>query len=350
MPPAGPTPPTDKLSAWFWPNLVLLALLAPFATWWFQQHLELYFTEIVLIGGGLSLWAALRVAYGFIEKVGKVDPAALSRRALGSPEATLLLAVAIVAMAALWQTTNSFYFEYAGGAAGDKEFALQVSRVPDGTPFMPDAIVGPASKVAGQAFPFKGEKAELVCRIVKPLRYEPLPCSIDGTEAKRIKVPGSFTAKAFHLLRIVPAPVLFADLPASADQVDYRYQLDVTTGGATYTLPDLRKQTVFAGAKGADMPLVLALQDRQEYEQYLGSSLRAMGGNADSSIRTAAVLVLRAKVWDAFEAKTGQRLRFSLKFIEKRDGQVHASEVEGFPLDYTVSADKVQTIWLPQLQ
>lgn len=344
-----PAPASVRPSAWFWPNLVLLAILAPFATWWFQQHLQLYFTEVVLIGGGLTLWAFLRAGYGLIEKVGKVDPAAMSRRALGSPEATLLLLVAAAAMAGLWLKSNSFYLEYAGGASGDKEFVVQVTRAADGAPFIPDAAVGPATKVAGQVFFFRGEPAELSCRIVKPLRYEPLLCPIGATEAKRVKVPEDFTPRAFHLLRIVPAPALFDELPKSGDPVDYRYQLEVATDGASFALPDWRRQTVFAGAKGADMPFVLALQDRQEYEQYLGSSLRAMGVSAESSSSTAAVLVLRTKTWDAFDAKAGKRLRFSLRRIEQRDGQVQASVVEGFPQEYTVTADKVQTIWLPKL-
>lgn len=335
-------------SRWFWPNLVLLAALAPFATYWFKQHLELYLTEVLLIGGGITVWAALRIAFGLAEKLGKLDPLSLSQRALGSPETTLLLIVAMIAMAVLWRTTNSFYFQYEGGAAGDSEFVVRVNRLADGTPFMPDAAVGPATKVAGQAFLFRGEKAELECKIVKPLLYEPLTCSIDVGEAKRVRVPGGFKGKSFHLLRIVPVPELYQELPEGVDQPDVHYRLDVTVDGKTHAIDDIRRQTIYAGGMGADMPLVLGLQDRQDYEQYLGAALRAMSVEKDSSARMAAVLVVRTKTWDVLDARTGQRLRFSLKRRERRDGKETSIEVDGFPAEYVVTSDKVQTVWIPK--
>jgi hypothetical protein len=110
-PPASPTAPVPpaRNRRWFWCNLLALAALAPIATWWFQKHLELAFTEVWLIGGGLSLWAFLRAGYGLVETIGEVDPASLSRRALASPETSLVLAVATLALALAWWKTNSFY-------------------------------------------------------------------------------------------------------------------------------------------------------------------------------------------------------------------------------------------------
>ena len=352
VPSGTPLPtPVDRPSRWFWPNLVLLAVLAPFATYWFKQHLELYLTEVVLIGGGISLWAAGRIAFGLAEKLGKLDPLAQSRRALGSPEATLLLSVATIAFIALWWTTTSFYLQYEGGAAGDREFVVRVSRVADRTPFMPDMTVGPATKVAGQAFLFRGQQANLECKIVKPLLYEPLPCSIDLREAKRIRVPAGFKGRSFHLLRIVPTPALYDELPESDDRPEVSYRLEISADGKALApaIVDLRRQTIYAGGSGPDMPLVLGLQDRQDYEQYLGSALRAMSVESNSATRMAAVLVLRTKPFDAVDAKAGQRLRFSLKRSVKRDGKESSSEVDGFPAEYVVTDEKVQTIWLPKL-
>jgi hypothetical protein len=36
-------------------NLIPLALLAPFATYWFQLHMQFYFAGIVLVGGGITV-------------------------------------------------------------------------------------------------------------------------------------------------------------------------------------------------------------------------------------------------------------------------------------------------------
>jgi hypothetical protein len=347
--PAPAAPPKDAgRSRWFWPNLIILAALAPFATHWFKQHLELHFTEVLLIGGGITAWAALRVALALAEKLGKLDPLSLSQRALSSPETTLLLAVALVVMVALWKTTNSLYVQYDGGGAGDRQFVVRVSRASDRTPFMPDLVVGPATKFAGQAFLFRGEKVDLECKIVAPLSYEALPCSIDIGEAKRISVPGGFKSKTFHLLRIVPQPVLYAELPEKADQPNVRYRLDVTVDGKSYAIDDIRRQTIYAGGKGQDMPLVLSMQERPDYELYLGAALRAMGVEKDSSMRMAAVLSIRTITWDQLDARPGQRLRLSLKRLERRDGKEAVSEMDGFPTEYVVNRDKVQTVWIPQ--
>jgi hypothetical protein len=62
----------------------------------------------------------------------------------------------------------------------------------------------------------------------------------------------------------------------------------------------------------------------------------------------AAVLVVRTKTWDVLDARTGQRLRFSLKRRERRDGKETSIEVDGFPAEYVVTSDKVQTVWIPK--
>lgn len=349
QPPAPPAPaPPAEGGPWFWCNLLALALLAPFVTWWFHKHLDLYLTEVLLIGGGLSLWAVLRAVYGMVETLGKIDPASLSRRALASPETSLVLAVAAVAFALAWGKTNSFYIEYDGSGADDREFIVQVSH-PDGRPFLPEFTVGPAAKVAGRAFVFQGEPQELVCRIVKPLNYKPQPCPIGGREALRVKVPGDFEQRAFHLLRIVPHIGLFQELPDVKDQPSVRYELRVEAGGVAHTLPDLRRQTVFAGALKADLPLLMGGHDRAEYQDELSAELRAASVEEDSAARIAAKLARRERVWPAFDVQAGQLLRLSLRRIEQQSGRDTAREVDGFPFDYTVTADKVQTIWMPRL-
>ena len=331
----------------FWTNLVLLLCLAPFATYWFQRHLEFYFTEIVLIGGGITVWVFLRLVYGLLQKLGKVDPIDLSRRFLASPEATLILSAAAIGLLLLWFTTTSLYFQFEGGSGGDREYVVQVTRSTDGFPYIPDATVGPAIRVAGQARLLRGESVSLTCTIVKPLRFEPLPCPVKIGLSKRVRVPADFKAKTYHLLRIVPAPSLYRELPRDTDVPETRYSLHVAIDGQTLIFDDLRKQTLYSGGRGSDMALVLGLEDQQGYERFLGTSLRAAGLDEPSSTKIAAVLALRTKTWDALDAREGQKLQFSLRHTWKEDGTLRTRAVDGFPVDYTVTADKVQTIWLP---
>jgi hypothetical protein len=346
-PPPAATPVPHGPGRRFWFNLGLLAVLAPFATYWFQQHLELYFTEIVLIGGGITVWVFLRAAAGLLQSLGKLDALAWSQRLLASAEATLLLCAAAVGLLLLWFTTTSLYFQYEGGGAGDKEFVVQVSRKQDGSPYMADTTVGPAARVAGQALLLRGSAVPLTCTIVRPLNFEPLDCPVQTGRSRRVRVPADFTPRAYHLLRIVPAAGLYRELPRDTDTPDARYNLQVAVGGRTLRFDDLRKQTIHAGGRGSDMALVLGLEDPLTYERFLGASLRAAGINEQSAATMAAVLALRTRTWDALDARQGQTLRFSLQHTWNEGGQVLVRDVEGFPMDYTVTADKVQTIWLP---
>jgi hypothetical protein len=333
---------------WFVVNLVLLLLIAPFATYWFQQHVQFYFTEIVLVGGGITLWVFLRGAWAIAEKVGKVDALDLSRRWLASPESTLVLVVVALLLLVLWRTTTSLYFEYSAGGSGDRDFVVRVTRTADGAPYLGDATVGPATRVAGQALPFAGESVPLTCTIIKPLRYEPLDCSVTIGESRRVKVPAGFKPRTYHLLRIVPSPSLYSELPGAADTPEARYSLQVAANGVTTTVTgDLRRQTVYAGGRGADMALVREVEDAESYEWFLGASLRAAGVGPEVATKMAATMALRTQTWDGLDAREGQQLVFAVKRVRKADGREQVTDAIAEPVTYTVTAERVQTIWIP---
>jgi hypothetical protein len=89
--PSSRTPPHPR---WFWINVVSLCLLAPWATYWFQQHLKLYFTGIVIVGGAFSIWALFQAMWGFLQKSAKVDTWEHSRKLLAKPDVTAILFIA----------------------------------------------------------------------------------------------------------------------------------------------------------------------------------------------------------------------------------------------------------------
>ncbi|MBC7983952.1 MAG: hypothetical protein H7Y02_08865, partial [Candidatus Obscuribacterales bacterium] len=213
-------------SHWFWINLGLLCVLAPFATYWFQQHLQLYLTEIVVVGGAFTLWAIVRLVWGVFERFTKFDAWNESRTLLSSPAVTRILVVATVVFGALWLTTSSLYLELQGGKSA-VEYQVDVVRKSDGSPILKVGTLNAGQAVIGTPKFWHWRHVDLQCRIVQPIEYEPRDCSLAAGKSTRINVPGDFQAKEFHLLRIVPVGALYRTLPQDTDLPVTRYDLEI---------------------------------------------------------------------------------------------------------------------------
>jgi len=331
---------------WFWGNLFALLLLLPFATHWFQQHLRLYFTEIVVVGGAFTLWALVRLLWGFFEKATEFDAWDYSRRLLSSPGTTRLIIVAALCLFVLWWTTASIYFELGGAESADSEYVVQVKRKGDAAVFLENVIVSPSRPVSGRPLFWQSAAIELDCRILRPVRFQPKDCTVRPGQSTRVSVPGDFHEKEFHLLRLVPGRALFRDLPNEADQPTTHYDLTVTRqGDPPHVLKDLRRQTVYVGAKDDEMELVLGLENTNAFERFVSTRMRAAQLDAEGASQFAATLVSNTRPWPAIYLKSGDRLTVSVSWSNQSESGI----VEGFPMEYTVMADKVQTLWVPNI-
>jgi hypothetical protein len=336
-----PPPPHPR---WFWLNVAILCVLAPWATYWFQQHLTLYFTGIVIIGGAFSIWVLLQAMWGMLQKAAKVDAWEHSRKLLAQPDVTAILVVAVVMLLVLWHYTSSLYITFEG-EGNEGEYLVDVVRQSDTSPMLPAASLTAGNPVVGKPLLWQSEPSKLVCRVLRPAKYEVLPCNIEPGNSTRIRVPGSFTPREFHLLRIVPGGRLYAQLASVDDTPVTRYELEVDIKGKKAVLPDIRRQTVYTGADAEEMPIDMALEQPGLLEPYLRSRLLAKGNDAQDVDRTTALLSLVPRTWPTFYLQKGDPLSFTVR-LTGRDGESRV--LDGFPVHYTVTADKVQTLWLPE--
>ena len=342
-----PTDPPVPHSRWFWINLVTICALAPLATYWFQQHLQLYVTEIVVVGGAFTIWALVRLIWGIWEKAAQADAWEISRRLLSSHATTRWLAVALAVFAWLWFRTGSLYLQWDGTGRGGT-YQVDVVRKSDGSPFLTGVTLSAGHPIVGRPL-FWIDRTDLLCRIVQPVAYQPVDCSVGPHSSTRIDVPGAFKPKEYHLLRIVPTGSLYRTLPQDTDRPVARYDLLIERGGESVKLDDLRRQTVLFGAKADEMPLVLRLQDEQTYEHFLDTRLRAAGQDRDNASLTAAILSSSIRTLPGLYAKAGDRL--TIKVLWSRSDAPpgeRATLLDEFPVDYEVTADPVQTLWLPK--
>lgn len=332
---------------WFWINVVTLCVLAPWATYWFQQHLQLYFTEIVVVGGAFSLWVFVRAMWAMLEKTTKVEPWEYSRKLLALPDITGVLLVTVVILATLWFRTASIYIEY-GGAPGEGEYLVEVVRKSDSSPIIQDVSLTAANAVIGRPFLWQREASELECRILRPVKYETLPCTLQPGHSTRIVVPGSFTPREFHLVRIVPSKVLYSVLAAIDETPQSRYDLDLERDGKVVTLSDLRRQTIYTGAAANEMPIAMELEQPGTLEHHLRTRLLAKGYEPESTEMTTAILSSATRSWPTFYLRAGDQLTLTVRSTHSQGSSQTTEVFEGFPIHYTVTADKVQTAWLPE--
>ena len=348
--PDSASPPASTASSaapsrhWFWINAVALCILAPWATYWFQQHLKLYFTGIVIVGGVFSVWALAQAMWGLLARLGKVDALDHTRRLLSRPDVTAVLFAVAAMLLVLWFSTASLYVTYEG-AANEGEYLVEVVRQPDNSPVIAPATLTAGHAVVGGPFLWQGGKSEMLCRILRPAKYEVRPCNLEPGRSTRIRVPGSFTAREFHLLRLVPGGTLYSQMPSVVETPVNRFDLEVETGGQRLVLEDMRRQVLYTGAGANEMPVVMALEEPGLLQEYIRNQLLARDMPAQNADRTTAILTLSPRTWPTFYVREGDRLSFTARLI-KRNGEIRV--LEGFPVQYTVTADKVQTIWLPE--
>lgn len=336
--------PSRPHPRWFWINVATLCVLAPWATYWFQQHLRLYLTGIVIIGGAFSIWALIQAMWGVLQSATKVDAWEHSRKFLAQPDVTAVLVIAVIALLVLWHYTASLYVTYEG-AANEGEYLVEVVRKSDTSPMVPAVSLTAGSPVAGRPFLWQNGPSELTCRILRPAKYEVLPCNLEPGHSTRIRVPDGFKPREFHLLRIVPGSALYTQLASVEEAPVSHKQLEVEAKGIQAVLPDLRRQVIYTGAAEEEMPIVMELEQPGTLAPYLRNRLLTKSEDILNADRTTAILSLLPLTWPAFYMQKGDRLAFTVRATDS-DGRSRV--LDGFPVHYTVTADKVQTVWLPE--
>ena len=351
-------PPKPGRNAYYWANLLLLVAVAVGASVWFSRHLESYVNQVVLLGGGVSLWAALKMTWTLFESFTKTDPKELSRGLLSSAELSRLLIAALAVLATLWFTTGSQYFEYDGPGAVDASFSVHVllddeqnkgKPLTDRQSFVADALLSPKDRIQGRAFYWLTSAVPLLCVLEKKgVPYDPRDCSIRPRGSTRVKVPGDFHLKKVHLLRFIPSIDLYGRLPSKDAPVStIAFRLTISLGTKSHVVEDVRKGIVYVGGPPDEMDELVAMQVGDELRTTIRTDLMAKHISAESADQSVANLVSNQRKHGKYRLETGQKLSFLLEQLTMADGKVISTVAIGTPLSYEVTDEKVQTIWLP---
>lgn len=329
-------------------NLALFVAAGVLGTFWFLRHLEPWFTQVALIGGSVTLWAVLRLVLELLSKAGGVDPWASTRKTLANPEWTLVLVVVLVVLAALWATSSSLYLRFDTKTAKANQYLVSVGTEAAPAAFIASAALSAAQPVVGR--PVFGTRAvgPLRCQIVEPPLFEPRDCTLDRFGAVSLAVPGDFAPRSFFLLRLVPAPALWAEVPPlSAGQPELIYTLTVSVdGGAPQVLEDLRLQVLHTGSAAADLKRLEAQQSEETMRAQLRAGLLAEGLGAEIADQRVAQLMQPVRTWDGLRVKSGSKLAIDLTRRTRGAANATPERVAGFPIEASVGRDGVQTLWI----
>ena len=336
-----------KRKRWFVINVAALVLIAPWATYWFQKHLQLYFTEIVIVGGAFSFWVMVQGMWAMFERTSEVDVGAYSRKFLGSRDLTIMLVFVVIVLAVLWARTASLYIEY-HGAPGEGEYRVEVIRKVDGSPLIPSTTLSAANAVVGGPTLWLKTKLELECRILEPVKYQALPCDLEPGSSTRISLPGSFATRDFHLLRLVPSERLYAGLALVDEHPTTRCDLELKRGTDEFVFEDLRRQTLYTGAAANEMPILMALEQPDAFRQHVFSKLTARRVDSESANLMTAILTLNTKVWPTYQVRTGDVLELAVRSTNPDGGCGLVTAAPSPVTTYTVTDEKVQTLWFPR--
>lgn len=332
-----PRPPRNRFAI----NLALIVVVGLLATFWFQRHLQPWFTEVSLIGGGITLWALLRLALELLSKAGGVDPWAITRRHLASLEWTVLLLAALLLLIGLWLFTSSVYLRFDARSAKENSYQVSVGTADARASLIAVSTLSAAQTVVGRPLFGWGAVGPLQCHVVEPARFEPLDCRLDARGALSIAVPGDFKPRQVIALHLLPGKELWAETPHVGGEAAQRFRLRLSVdGGPPLLLDDFRLQQLITGAAEAE----LRAQPADLLRAAARSALLAEGLSAEEAEGNLARLLQQPRYWDGPRLRAGSTLRIELLRVA---GDGAADEpLPGFPIEHRVGSEAAQLLWI----
>lgn len=204
-------------------NILLFTAATVLYTFWFQRHLKVYVTEVLILGGTLSLLGVWKLAWDAFGTASGVKSDDLVKRLLQSPNATEYLLFSLLPIGILYACTASIYLSYSDG--GGKQYKVEVWEG-DRMLVAPYEVNSFDRNVGGPLF-FRTATSELEYRIVEPSGFRPLTQTLRPWSQHALRVPADFKRKELHLLRLVPDPTLSGVLPATRESRGLRYCLRI---------------------------------------------------------------------------------------------------------------------------
>jgi hypothetical protein len=296
-------------------NLALLLVLVGLSTYWFYEHVHLYFTQSVFVGGTLTIWGLWKIVQSVL-KVGVGDKGPKAARLLNTAGAKEYLILGISIVLLLYVTTSSLYLVYQGSQSGQAQFDVDI--LAGDTPYLPTVTVASYDRVHGQPFFFRVKPVELQFAISNEPGYATLSRTLYPWTTVRLRVPADFPVKQYHVVRLVPGRRVFQNLPRPTDVAAVSYFLKVVVRGNTYTQREVHQGSLYLGAGQVDLKR-LARQAREKGSRQIEDYYAALGMPQERARGLATTLEDRAMWLGTEELQPGDQITLRLVRVGQPD-------------------------------
>lgn len=332
-------------------NILLFTAATVLYTFWFQRHLKVYVTEVLILGGTLSLLGVWKLAWDAFGTASGVKSDDLVKRLLQSPNATEYLLFSLLPIGILYACTASIYLSYSDG--GGKQYKVEVWE--GDRMLVAPYEVNSFDRNVGRPLFFRTATTSLEYRIVEPSGFRPLTLTLRPWSQHSLRVPADFPRKELHLLRLVPDLRLLGTLPASADQVGRRYLLrlrwrDAEGNERAAEVPRYWRTSVLTGMQQADLGARTGDTDAASLRQWIDDHAARLGVAPEDRSPIVAQLAgaplslpLTSVEFVAGDSVTIQLLAYDAT-------RTPAEAVLKSELRYVVTAAPVQTVLIPPPQ
>lgn len=313
-------PANGRSTFWYRSNAALFAVLMVALTFWFERHLEVYVTQIALVGGTMTLWAVWQLLQSWLKWGFDTDAKGQAKKLFARREGMEYLIFGAVILVILFVSTSSLYISYEG-TAGGTEFRVEVDS--RGQRLLPPLQFNSSQKIAGQPYFLQFRSQQLELRVLEPRGYDPLPATLRPGGRLDIKVPRDFKPKKFHVLRIVPGSYLYSNLPEYSDYPSVQYQVKVTRNGVDIGLfQDLRRQSLYLGSSADDIQWLLGKQQQGESFRSLTEAMQSAKISADSIAQLVPSLERDSAFLSTPEFAPGDEVK--LQITRRKEGAIAA--------------------------
>ncbi len=303
-------------------NLVLFVALTGLAVTWFHRHFHLYVTQILVIGGSLSLWGLWQLLLSAWQQGGTQDSEGWFGRLLDSPRGTGHLAFGLMLFTLLSLATSSVYLIHQGAAAGEEKFEVEVRH--QGNRYLPKTTLFSYDRVAGRPMPLELVwKRELEFKITSPPGFRPLSRTIYPWTSLHLKVPADFQRE--QLVSLIPSLSLYPQLPAIENRPTVQYDLTLHIGQRRVSIPDLRRQIVHTGSAQLERLQRLHSKDTKEaLRKAIAEQAQVHNMKPEDQNDILRILLLEEQAhWELLELNAGDRLH--IRIVSRPLGDTQAS-------------------------
>lgn len=252
-------------------NLLLFIFLAISVMFWFQNHLQIYVTQTIFIGGTITIWSSWKLIQSWLSWGVKTSEISLENKILSHHSAREYLILGLFLITILYFSTSSIYLSYEGAREGESEFKVNIYK--NGNPYVNTLELTSYNRVNGNPFFFRFQTETLEFRIASPQGFVSEEVEFHPWTSIKIKVPADFERKKYRIIRLVPGIRFFNVLPKHDDTPDITYFLNIIRNGDTTRVKDLRVRTLYLGAEQSDLQNLVSDEKKAAFREKIETNL-----------------------------------------------------------------------------